>query len=222
MLYVHGAVTVGNLQGHAQQHAEYEEHGHVAALKQFERAQAQGVGHRAARIAVHGACRHRQRIDGHDYADGARGEQLVVGHLDGHTVDFYEIHEQFGHDEAYRAEHTDGRKCLHGVKAGLRQCVERHRVVQSDCRHEKCHRTGIEREQRSELDVRPRIHGIPSGRQHERARQYMAKAQHLLRRYETVGDDANQAGHHQRYQALDRVEPEYIISQSHRAQEQTQ
>ena len=198
-------VAVRDLQGSAEQHREDEEHGELALLEELERVQAGGLceGLRALGLGLARAVRQGQRIGAEHQRENAGNEELVEGVLVLHAVGtLHEVHEEHREDETDGAEHADGREGLDRVLSGLLQGIVGHGVGDGDGRHIESDAQRIERIERTELDVRAGLHGIPAGAQHGETGDALAEGEHLLRRNPFVGDDAHEGGHEDGNEAL--------------------
>ena len=181
------AERIRDLQRRAKEHGEDEEDHHPVALEQDERVEAELRGESAPLAAAHRRARRRgERIKSEQHR-GARAHVELQRALR-HTSEIDHPHRG---DETDRAPHADRRKMLHDVELLLFQHFVRHGVVERDRRHID-HR--VEQHDRVEHFV-PRHGARPE--QQSRAGE-VAEAEDPLRVHESVGDDAEQAGHEER------------------------
>ena len=207
-------VAVGNLQGDAEQHGEYEEDGHAALPEQVERVQAEGGCHRFLLfLRADGAGRQRQRIGSEHDAEGGRYEELV---LVGHVAE--NVHEPHRADESDGAEYAYGREVLHGVEACARQAVECHRVAQCERRHVECHAQRVECEEDAHPDFGVGLGTIERGGPHEDAGQQVTERKQPLCGNPAVGHDAHKSGHEDGNDTLYGIEPADVLAQPYVAE----
>ena len=110
--------AVGNLEGYAEQHREDEENGHILLPEQCEGPQTENVheGRGLPGCLVDRAGRQCQGVEAERESEDSGGEELVVGHLELHSVNLHEVHEEHAADEADSTEDPDWREVLHRVK----------------------------------------------------------------------------------------------------------
>ena len=120
--------TVGNLQGHAEQHRKYEESSHAPVPEKPECLGSERFGKASGlQLPVYRTGRECKAVEKYDKPGGSGYEKLVVRVLELYAVRiFHEIHEKHAAYESYCTEDPDRRKVLYGIEAVLRQYLERH------------------------------------------------------------------------------------------------
>lgn len=173
---------------------------------------------------VDGTVGQRQAVCRKNDAEYTRGIELRCRELDGLTTPRHEVDKQFCKNEADGSEHANHREMRHGVEFILVQHIERHRVAESNRRHEECHRDCVGCEQRAELKSavggKLRV-GYRSCNDHHDAGQELTQRQCALGRYPAVGHYAHQCGHYDGHESLYGIKPEYVCAETVIAQKHT-
>ena len=135
---------------------------------------------------------------------------LTQGEAKATLVDEGAVDEPHSGNEAYGAQHTDGREILHRIHTVVLKNGKGRCIGQCDGRHIECHTQRVEgNEQRlvAQLLSEACLLAHPPAADHEGACHQMTESEQTLRLDVLVGHDTHQRGHENTDYALNGIEP---------------